>query len=492
MAGVAREIDKLIKAEKARKKPPSLPKDEAGVWALILDKGWRWRPVQEESLASTYRNNVEVWHRRAGKSYVKCAKLIRSALACPFDDGRYAYLAPTQEQVKDIAWHYLTKFAERVPGSELKETAREIWLPTIRGSRARIKLYGVDNPRQALRGVYHDGAVVDEYQDIPETVYTEQLAPTLMDSNRKGVDLFGYSNQWCDFIGTPKGRNPLYHLWQKADLWYRGLPFMMEGEDKVKRPIFSDEWRAAIYPATETGIFSPEELEATKARVGRSKFEQEMLCAWDALITGSIYGQEMADLRNAGRLTAIPVVPFLPVHTGWDLGMDDATAIWLFQLVGEGVNFVHYVEFNFTRFPEIVAELEAISDRGRRFRYGGHILPHDVAVHEMGLGKREHQLKQLGVKPMIIAPKLAEEEGIAATQAMLRTAAFDATHCMKGIDALSYFHRERDEKAGVYRDTPKHDWSSHAAAAMRYVATGLKQLKSRVSSEGARQVIAEF
>ncbi len=236
MASLSREVDALIKATKARSKV-KLPQTEAELYRLLA---FEPRAIQAESLSATKRFNVEVWHRRAGKSFAKMVKLFRSAIACPHADGRYAYLGPTQDQVKDIAWHYGAKFADLIPGTTKKETARELWVPSLIGSVSRIKLYGVDNPRQSLRGLYLDGGVADEWQDIQPTVFTEQVRPMLMDSNRRGTDLFGYPSQYFDFIGTPKGRNQLYVFYNRARMWQEGKPVRVSVDGGAEKPTFSD------------------------------------------------------------------------------------------------------------------------------------------------------------------------------------------------------------------------------------------------------------
>lgn len=38
------------------------------------------------------------------------------------------------------------------------------------------------------------------------------------------------------------------------------------------------------------------------------------------------------------RITSVPWEPSLPVVTGWDLGIDDATAIWFAQIAGREIS----------------------------------------------------------------------------------------------------------------------------------------------------------
>ena len=102
---------------------------------------------------------------------------------------RYAYMAPTYRQAKNVAWDYIKHFAGGIPNVKFHETELRCDLPT----GARISLLGAENP-DSLRGIYLDGCVMDEVADMPENVFPEVLRPAL--SDRKG---------FCIFVGTPKG-----------------------------------------------------------------------------------------------------------------------------------------------------------------------------------------------------------------------------------------------------------------------------------------------
>jgi hypothetical protein len=342
-------VRKLAAAKKSQgiALPPGLA--EQDIYGMLE---FTHREALVDVVMSKTRFNADVVHRRAGKSVAKIVKLIRAAISCPHDNGRYAYAGPTQEQVKDIAWHYFTEFGDRIPGVVFKETKREIWFPQIRGGVSRIKLYGVDNPKQRLRGLYLDGVVMDEYQDQPPHVWSEQVRPMLADENRRGVDLFGYPNQWADFIGTPKGRNQLYRTYNEANLWQLGLPVMQPDPDTGKMvPVLRNDWSARLLKASETGIVSRRELQDAYSDMGRSKFEQEFECSFDAVVEGAIFGPELESLRNRDRITNVPINPHLPVHTAWDLGWDDFTAIWFYQQVGKEYFFIDYADFHHQSLP---------------------------------------------------------------------------------------------------------------------------------------------
>ena len=113
--------------------------------------------------------------------------------------------------------------------------------------------------------------------------------------------------------------------------------------------------------------------------------------------------------------------------------------------------------------------------RERGYVYGQHLLPHDAAASELGTGTtRLETLRRLGVNGRVL-PAARVDDGINAARLLIPRCWFDASKCAKGIEALRLYQREWDDKAQDFRARPLHDWTSHAAAAFRYLATGLDQ-----------------
>lgn len=474
---------------------------ELGLWVSLTDKAKRWieaaaadqkvdiprdrqdlydllkfepRSIQAQSLGHTMRFACEVWHRRAGKSYSKVIKLIDRAHYCPFPQGRYAYLAPTYSQAEDIAWSYLTDFADMLPwhdpNRDVEKSKLAVWFPSVIGNRSRVRLYGVDSVKQRLRGSYLDGGIADEFQDMPMSVWTEQARPMLSDSNRSGFDAFGRRNQWFDFIGTPKGRNQLHTMFQKASLWHQGKPVMEEDPITGRlEPVISPDWYAALHKASETGILAKAELRSALAEMGHSKYQQEYECSFDAAVEGSIYGSDLENIRRLGRVTNFDYNPNVPVNTAWDLGWDDATFIWFFQQVGPNVMVIDCIQTSGASIPLLVQML-----REKPYHYGYHLLPWDVGVTELGSGKSRISIfKECGLRPTV-GKKANPYDRIEAGRQLLYNAYFNEGSCLQGLDMLALYRREFDERTQTFRETPRHDQASHAADAWGELGIGVK------------------
>jgi len=398
-----------------------------------FETGYRPRPLQAALHASFRRFNVLVCHRRFGKTVLCVNELIDQALRATRERPRFAYLAPLYKQAKAVAWDYLKHFTQAIPEARRHESELRVDLP----NGARIQLYGADN-YDALRGIYLDGVVLDEFAQMSPQAWSEVIRPALAD--RGGFAIF---------IGTPKGRNAFAKLYEAAR------------EDPA--------WLAALYRASETGILSAEELVLASRQMSEEEYAQEFECSFDAAIAGAYYGRTLAELERQGRVGEVPWSPELPVSTAWDLGIDDATAIWFAQRAGQELRLVDYYEASGVGLEHYAKLL-----RERPYVYEDHLLPHDVEVSELGTGRSRYAtLASLGLRGRVV-PRLPVEDGINAVRNLLPRCRFDRGRTLRGLEGLRHYRREWDEHLGTFRARPRHDWASHAADAFRYLALGLR------------------
>lgn len=400
---------------------------------LLIELPYRPRAPFEAFHAREQRFAVLVCHRRAGKTVACINDLIRAAVTCPRPQPRFAYLAPFYAQAKDVAFDYLRHFTGPIPGATANVAELRVDLP----NGARVRLYGAENAER-LRGLYFDGIVIDEPADMDPRVWPEILRPALAD--REG---------WAVFIGTPKGRNAFCDLWQQA----RADP----------------AWFTLMLKASQTGILPAAELEAARLAMSEDQYAQEFECSFDAAVQGSYYGALIAVSEKEKRLGRVPYDPGALVHTAWDLGIGDSTAIWFAQAVGLEIRLIDYEEASGVGLDHYVRLL-----KGKPYIYGDHILPHDAGISELGTGRtRVETLRSLGVAPRVL-PRGSIEDGINAARLLLARCWFDAEKCARGIEALRQYRREFDERLKAFRARPLHDWTSHAADAFRYLAMGLR------------------
>lgn len=391
---------------------------------------------------------IAVAHRRAGKTVACVNDLIKEASICEKPSPRFAYIAPQLNQAKDIAWSYLLEYTECF-GPERKINASELWVE-LPNNGARIRIYGADNPDR-LRGIYLDGAVLDEFGDMDPTVWTQVIRPAL--SDRKG---------WAIFIGTPKGKNTFHKLWTLAD----------------------EDWHKLSLKASETGLLDSKELADARKMMSDDEYAQEYECSFDAAVRGAYYAKELNEAEAGERIANIPHDPRLLTHTAWDLGMADSTVIWFVQTVGRETRFIDCLKGEGVGLDWYVAQLQQ-----RGWLYGNHYLPHDVEVRELGTGKsRKEVLEGLGLTNIRVVPNIPLADGIQALRMLLPTSWFDSVKCKEGVEALRMYRREWDDKRQEFRTHPLHDWTSHYADGARYFAVGHQEVTpSRLIRTGMRK-----
>jgi phage terminase large subunit len=483
MSGLVSRASRLVKAansERSQALPPGILS-----FLCIFDPNdpnpfnARRSRLQLGILGADRRFNSRVLHRRFGKTVMEVAKLVDRAVENPLADPRYAYFAPTYAQAEDIAWTYLTDFHGRLcehlkvePTDWQDKSKLACWFPTRNGGRARVRLYGLDSPKQRIRGLYLDGAVFDEWPWIPPSAWFQQVRPMLSDSGRARMDMQGRRNQWADFIFTPYGRDHAYDMHRKAEMWQKGLA--VEDADADTGEVLSvkrDDWTATLLRASETKVIEDSELVAMRMDLGKSKYEQEMECSFDAAVEGSILGKAISEAREEGRIGEHWWNRMLPVHTAWDLGMDDATAIWFFQKVGDTCRVIDYLEgtgMTLDWYADQLAE--------KPYRYGRMFFPHDVEVRELGAGKRKEVLQQLGIRVTVV-PKVSKADLVAAAVWLMPKCTFGEQRTAVGLDHLALWRRDYNEKLRTFSQNPKHDNHSHAGDAFCYMGLAFKSIR---------------
>ena len=399
-------------------------------------------PYRPRPQFRAFHNRRQRWsssvvHRRGGKTVSAVNDLQKRALMNErkWPPPKYAYIAPYYNQAKRIAWGYAKHYADGLPGRSFNESELKITLPT----GAEIRLFGADNP-DALRGDYLDGVVADEFGDWNPTVWPLVVRPMLSDFQG-----------WAAFIGTPKGRNAFYDLHTAAEA-------------------DPENWFSMTMRASESGLIPPDELADLRRGMSEDQFAQEFECSFEAAVIGAFYAREMQDARTDGRICDVPYNPGLPVHTAWDLGIGDSTAIWFVQLSGPNVHVIDYYEAAGVGLEHYARYLR----NELKYVYATpHIYPHDAGHKDLSTGReRVVLLQQLGL-PGRVLPASSVEDGIQAARRLIGRCFFDAKKCKQGIDALSAYRREYDEDRKVFKTRPLHDWASHGADAFRYLAMGL-------------------
>lgn len=415
------------------------------------------RALQAELSKNASRFAVVICHRRFGKTLWAVNHMIFKALRNDLEEPQYLYVAPTIKQAKKAAWKYIKRYTAFLPDAVIYESELKVDIPIVRknGQKTTITIYvdGGDKPDQ-LRGTYYDGIVLDEVAQMPKSVWTEALRPTL--SDRQG---------WAVFIGTPKGKN-----------FFKEVSTYVDNIDLNKY----GEWSTSVYKASETGVINERELQSLKITMDPDEFEQEYECSFEAVIPGSYYGRMLQKAKEEGRIGEFNWDPKHPVMTAWDLGgMNDATAIWFYQFINNQIIIIDYYE----KSDVTSAHLKAVLSKP--YQYKKHILPHDANKRNEATGMTRYEETRVALGNNVAYPlrRLGIQDGINAARSILPICLFNIKKCEKGLEALSYYHSEYVEKHDVMKLEPIHDWSSHASDAFRYLALGSRKGDNTATSK---------
>jgi hypothetical protein len=257
---------------------------------------------------------------------------------------------------------------------------------------------------------------------------------------------------WALFLWTPRGRGHATRAF----------------ESRVLRP---EEWFTLKSPATDTDVFSREQLERERTEMiaelgsteeGEARYASEYLVDFDAAAPGAYYASLLSAAEREGRVGRVPYDPALKVDTAWDLGIDDYTAVWFFQRAGREVRAIDYFETSGEGLQAVVRSALG----GRPYVYGTHHLPHDVMVRELGAAGRSRfeTLGGLGVSPISVGAAMDPEERINAGRLLIPITWFDAEKCAGGLERLRGY-RKRWNRATRSYGGPLHDEASHGADA---------------------------
>lgn len=361
--------------------------------------------------------------------------------------GTYWHMLPEAAQGRKVIWDGIDRQGRRIIDQAFPKELRKGGAGG-NSNEMKIELYngsiwqvvGSDN-YNSLIGSNPVGIVFSEWS-VAKPSSWDYMRPILAENGG-----------WALFIYTPRGRNHGHQIYSIAKS--------------------NPNWFAEILTVNDTKVLPAEVIDDERASgMDESMIEQEYYCSFEGALVGSYYGKILNQLERDGHVGAVPYDQNVPVHTFWDLGHSDDTAIWFAQIVrGEihlidcysnyGVDIQHYVELL----------------RSKPYSYAfWHWIPHDARAKTLAANGRstEEQLNEFGIKTRIVG-KLAVQDGIQAVRASLPKCWFDEVKTRDGLAALHQYQRMWDEDARMFKETPSHDWSSHFADAFRYMAIAWRE-----------------
>lgn len=452
--------------EKGRSELDAILEPELGLQKTLSRlrdiRNWSPREYQRpiwEYLQGGGRRACVIWHRRSGKDDVA---LNWAAEALHRRVGEYWHMLPEAAQGRKVVWdavnpHTGRRRIDQAFPLEFREKTRENDMVIQFKNGSLWRVVGSDN-YNSLMGSTPAGVVFSEWALADPNAWAF-LRPILMENGG-----------WAIFITTPRGANharTTYDLARQEATWF-----------------------AEILSVDQTGVFSKDQLDSELKELqhdygieeGAALFAQEYQCSFEAALVGSYYGAYLNRCLKEGRIGNIPIDRAVQVHTAWDLGVSDSTAIWFIQCIGRERRLIDYHEGSGVGLDEYARVLQQ-KQLQNGWVYGNHYFPHDIEFRELGNGglSRVDTLRGLGIKATVV-PQHNVNDGINAVRRMLDSTWIDEKRCERGLNALRNYRRAWDDKLKMFRDAPLHDWASHGADSLRTFASGYRDPKEKSRS----------
>lgn len=392
-----------------------------------------------------------VWcsHRRSGKDVTIFNWVIKKLIE---EVSVAYYVCPTYAHGRKIIWDSLNNDGQRIldycpKQIILSKNQQDMKICLINGSM--LQIVGSDNI-DSLVGTNPKIIIFSEYA-MQSKLAWDFLRPIVKANG-------GYAI----FISTPRGKNHFYDMRNIA----------------LDNP---NEWYYQCNTVAETGVLTEVDIEQER-RDGMSEelIQQEYYCSFDRGVDGSYYGKLIEEARAEKRICKVGYDPAGVVNTAWDIGYGDSTAIVFWQDIGGEMRIIDHYESqgeSINYYARVLA--------GKRYVYGTHYFPHDAGSGSIQTGKTLQQIaRDMGV-PNTVLPRDDFHVGIEATRSLLGHCFIDQKNCLHLLKCLENYHKKFNDKNNCYSDTPVHDWSSHSADALRYVAMARQRYGKAGGGSGA-------
>lgn len=415
--------------------------------------GWRPRkdqiPAWRALISPDLRKASIVAHRRYGKDELMLQAIAVHAMRRV---GSYWYALPEYEQARKAIWTMVnwrtqrTRIDDAIPPEIREKTDNDsMWIKLTSGST--IQLVGSDRV-DSLVGGGQIGIVMSEAA-LSNPKAKQFFQPILEESGG-----------WLAEISTPRGKNHFYRS-------YKGAVEDMQNSDPGVY--------AAHLPATATDVFPAHQLHRIKMElirehgkvIGEAIFEQEYMCSWDAAVVGAVWGAELTDLEMSGRLRSCPYDRRFPVHTSWDIGVADPTAILFWQEMGNEYRLIDAYESTSIGLDTYINVLrEKRQEFG--YTYGLHYGPHDIQNREWARGvSRLDEAKRLGLE-FKRTPNTRIKTQIAVGAQLIRQMVVNegSPGAVAALEKFKGWRYPTNKLTGQLVETPLHDENSHSSSAL--------------------------
>lgn len=419
-----------------------------------------FRPYQIEACLKLFvekiKRHLYSRPRRSGKEYESWNFVIQGAAEEP---GLYMMVYPTNVRARAVLWDGAILLPDGRSIKFLDMIPRRLIL-TVNNQEMKIKLsngsviwvVGSDIDPDKLRGTNPRGIVYSEFAFQDPRVFFVML-PAL---RQNGGWLIGQS--------TFDGMNHFYQLIEsnKTDpLWYCRVDSIVNLVDENGNRYITDDM---IEEDRRAGM--PEYL-----------IQQEYYGVVEINQETKYFAHAIKTILTNDKLISDLFIPRVNVYAAYDIGINDCTAIVLFQVKRVDTHLkpivIGYIESNNKDLPYYVVEIRRFCNR-YNLPFKVHFVPHDGQKRDFNTGKNTIDfLRDMGEEGYIVPRPSSKENAIESMRQKLYLCEFNKENTTRLIDCLSNYSKEFDDKMGTYKNRPIHNWASHGVDAFQTMALAL-------------------
>lgn len=405
-------------------------------------------PAQAEIVNSNARFRVAVTGRRFGKTTLSVYEMLGFALYRP--KSRIVYIAPTIKQARDIAWSMLKDITRNALAESPNETRLELKIKCANSNEtSEIWLRGSENI-ESLRGLGIHFLVVDEVASMRDwnTIWREVLRPTLIDTRGQAL-----------FIGTPKGFNHFYDLYNMQDT--------------------DSDYKSFRFTSYDNTFVSKDEIDKAKQEAERTQtldeFNQEYMAQFV-----SVSGQVYKEWDFIKQFITLDYEPSLPVHITMDFGVNDPTAIWWIQRNGGEFRAIDYYEASNADISHFIQVI-----RGKPYREA-ELYTGDPAGKARSIVTGTSPIEEYQKSGIYIRTKdgVTIPEQVRITHKYMPSFYVDSKLTRPRDCILNYRYPEKSSTAiNQSNEIPIHDEYSHAMRALEYYFVNIDAVSTPIYQE---------
>lgn len=405
----------------------------------------------EDLLTSDARHILAFGGSRSGKTF----KLVRAVLvrAAKAPKSKHVILRSKFNHCKQSIWHdTFPKVHDTFLGLHIKEN-KDMWYKELPNG-SQIWIGGLDDAERVekILGNEYSTIYFNECSQIPYHSITTALTRL---AENKGLKLKAYYDE----------NPPSPAHWSHKLFIDNVIP-----SDK-SRKVDPNNYRCILMNPTDNAENLPEGyIDDILESLPDEKRRRFLLGEWVADIEGAVYDEQLSSLEKAGRISNCPYDKAHEVHTWWDIGKTDYTAVWFVQYIAREVRVIDYFQMNKKEPSDFVMILK---EKG--YNYGIHNLPHDAGYDRYGGTVYDLFRSAYPTADWTVHKRTSSvQDDLYAVKTFFSKCIFDLGKCYDGIEALRSYARIWDEKLKKFKDKPSADWASHGADAFRYLAIGYR------------------